>query len=67
MKPFFDEREKCGDFYTLLSMLLKQAQNFFHYFRMGPDTFCYILQSIRSYIKNRVILGNVFLQKIGSL
>jgi len=47
-------------------MLLEQAQQFFQYFRMGPDMFWYILQNIRPYIKNKVILGNIFLQKNGS-
>ena len=43
VNPIFDEREKCGEFQTLL---LEQAQKFFQYFRMGPDTFWYILHNI---------------------
>jgi len=46
VNPIFDEREKCGEFQTLFPMLLEQAQNFFQYFRTGPDTFWYILHNI---------------------
>ena len=44
--PIFDESEKCGEFQTLFPMLLEQAQKFFQYFRMVPDTFWYILHNI---------------------
>jgi hypothetical protein len=50
VNPIFDEREKCGEFHTLFPMLLEQALTFFQYFRMGPDTFWYILHNIRLYI-----------------
>ena len=46
VNPTFDEREKCGGFQTLFPMLLEQAQTFFLYFRMGPDTFWYIIHNI---------------------
>jgi hypothetical protein len=46
VNPIFDEREKCGEFKTLFPMLLEQTQNFFQYFRMGPDTFWYFLHNI---------------------
>jgi len=67
VNPIFYEREKCGEFHTLFPMLLEQTLNFFQYFRTGPDTFWYILHNIKSYIENKVILGNVFLQKNGLL
>jgi len=52
VNPIFDEREKCGEFHTLFPMLLQQALKFFQYFRMGPDTFWYILRNnIRPYIE----------------
>jgi hypothetical protein len=62
----FDEREKCGEFHTLFPMLLEQALKFFQYFRMGPNTFWYFLHNIRPYMKNKLILGKVFLQRNGS-
>jgi hypothetical protein len=43
VNPIFDEREKCGEFHTLFPILLEQALKFFQYFRMGPDTFWYII------------------------
>ena len=46
VNPIFDKREKCGIFQTLFPMLLEQAQKFFQYFRMGSDTFWYILHNI---------------------
>jgi len=47
VNPIFEEREKCGEFHSWFPMLLEQAQkNFVHYFRMGPDTFWYILHNI---------------------
>jgi len=49
VNPIFDEREKCGELHTLFPMLLEQALIFFQYFRMGPDTFWYILHDITSY------------------
>jgi hypothetical protein len=51
--PIFDEREKCGEFHTLFPMLLEQALNFFQYFRMGPDTFWYILHNTGPYIEKQ--------------
>ena len=53
VNPIFDEREKCGEFHTLFPMLLEQALKFFQYFRMGPDTFWYILHNIRPYIEKQ--------------
>jgi hypothetical protein len=53
VNPIFDEREKCGEFHTLFPKLLEQAQTFFQYFRMGPDTFWYILHNIRPYIEKQ--------------
>jgi len=51
LNPIFDEREKCGDFHTLFPLLLEQTLIFFfQYFRIGPDTFWYILHNIRPYI-----------------
>jgi hypothetical protein len=63
VNQIFDERDKCGELHTLFPMLLKQASNFFEYFRMGSETFWHILHNIRSYIENKVMLGNVYLQK----
>jgi hypothetical protein len=34
VNPFFDEREKCGEFHTLFPVLLEQESKFFEYFRM---------------------------------
>ena len=53
VNPNFDEREKCGEFHTLFAMLLEQAQKFFQYFIMGPDTFWHILHNIRPYIEKQ--------------
>jgi hypothetical protein len=53
VNPIFYERETCGEFHTLFPILLEQAQKFFQYFRMGPDTFWYILQIIRLYKKKQ--------------
>jgi len=53
VNPIFDERQKCGEFHTLFPMLLEQAQKFFQYFIMGPDTFWYILHNIRPYIEKQ--------------
>jgi hypothetical protein len=53
VNPIFDEREKCGEFHTLFPMLLEQPQKFFQYFRMGPDTFWYIVHNIRPYIEKQ--------------
>jgi len=53
VNPNFDERGKRGEFHTLFPMLLEQAQNFFQYFRMGPDTFWYILHNIRPHIEKQ--------------
>src|SRR5215475_8927246 len=49
VNPIFYEREKCGEFHTLFPMLLEQASKFFEYFRMGSETFWYILHNIRPY------------------
>jgi hypothetical protein len=46
VNPIFDEREKCCEFQNLFPMLREQAQKFFQCFRMGPDTFWYILHNI---------------------
>ena len=47
VNPIFEEREKCGEFHSWFPMLLEQTQkNFVHYFRMGPDTFWYLLHNI---------------------
>jgi len=40
---------------------------FFSFLEWGPDTFWYILHNIRPHIEKQVILGNVCLQKYGSL
>ena len=53
VNPSFEEREKCGEFRTLFPMLLEQAQNFFQYFRVGSDTFWYILHNIRPYVEKQ--------------
>jgi len=53
VNPILDKRENCGEFHTLLPMLLEQAQNFFQYFRMGPDIFWYILHNIRPHIEKQ--------------
>ena len=37
VNQIFDEREKYGEFNYLFLILLEQAQQFFQYFRMGPD------------------------------
>ena len=53
VNPIFDEREKCGKSHTLFPMLLEQAQNFFQYFIMRPDTFWHIPRNIRPYIQKQ--------------
>ena len=53
LNPIFDEREKCGELHTLFPMLLEQTLTSLHYFRMGPDTFWYILHNIRPYIEKQ--------------
>ena len=53
VNPILDKREKCGEFHTSFPMLLEQAQKFFQYFRMGPNTFWYILRNIRPYIEKQ--------------
>jgi len=50
VNPLFDEREKCSEFHTLFPVLLEQTLKFFQYFRVGSDTFRYILHNIRLYI-----------------
>jgi len=55
VNPIFDEREMCGEFHTLFPMLLDQAQKFFFQnFRMGPDTFWYILHNIRPHVEKQI-------------
>ena len=47
MKPIFDEIEKCGEFQTFVPNAAgASTKYFFQYFRMGPDTFWYILHNI---------------------
>jgi hypothetical protein len=53
VNPIFDEREKCGEFHTLFPMLLEQASKFFVYFRMGSETFWFILHYIRPYVEKQ--------------
>jgi len=68
VKPVLDEREKCDEFHTLFSMLLEDAPVFFFSIlewgvtRSGTP---YII--LRHVSINKVILGNIFLQKNGSL
>jgi hypothetical protein len=49
----FNEREKCGVIHTLFPVLLEQALKFFQYFRMGPNTFWYILHNTRLHIEKQ--------------
>jgi hypothetical protein len=53
VNSIFTEREKCGEFHTLFPALLEQAPKFLQYFRMGPDTFWYILHNIGPYIEKQ--------------
>ena len=53
VNPIFYERVRCGEFHTLFPMLLEQASKFFEYFRMGSETFWYILHNIRPYIEKQ--------------
>ena len=54
VNPIFYERVRCGEFHTLFPMLLEQASKFFEYFRMGSETFWYILHNIRPYISSTI-------------
>jgi len=53
VNPIFYERVRCGEFHTLFPMLLEQTSKFFEYFRMGSETFWYILHNIRPYIEKQ--------------
>ena len=53
VNPIFYERVRCGEFHTLFPMLLEQASKFFEYFRMGCETFWYILHNFRPYIEKQ--------------
>jgi hypothetical protein len=53
VNPIFVVREKFGEIHTLFPMLLEQAQNFFYFFRVGSDTFCYILLNIMPYVETQ--------------
>ena len=44
VNPIFDEREKCGEFYTLFPMLMSKHQNFLSISEWGPR------RSVASYI-----------------